>query len=315
MEKSLRFNGLVGWTILSFVWLIGSGRIFGQDPTGGTSPQASIKSSSAKVTLSPGAKEVSQLIGVTALLERLTVVRSAEPQSQKNLPRLEELWIRQGITEAVLACSLEVDGVLAEIDAETAQINDIRGYLELRRDRIVGVNTLANIISSGGMGIVSSLLQMKQNTARWGNGVGATSGGASMVLSLVGIRQQRGGQRTLGEAPNMLAQVLNRKPEFHSSYPEEVWMYLNSVPPSTSDGETRRQRLIRDWTELGRILKSDSPKEQQRIELLTSSISSRKELTIDLLADRAAMLQDVRSRVAIMKRDLSKLMLAVRDNL
>ena len=49
------------------------------------------------------------------------------------------------------------------------------------------------------------------------------------------------------------------------------------------------------------------------IELLTSSISQQRSLTIDVLDDRGAMLADVRAQVSLIKRDLSKLMLALRS--
>jgi hypothetical protein len=71
--------------------------------------------------------------------------------------------------------------------------------------------------------------------------------------------------------------------------------------------------LIKHWTELGRIDSIDTPKGQRKIELLTSSISQQKSLTIDQLNDRGAMLGDVRAQVSLIKRDLSKLMLALRS--
>ena len=41
----------------------------------------------------------------------------------------------------------------------------------------------------------------------------------------------------------MLAKIFDRPMEFHSDYPEEVWSYLNSVPPGETGTETRRARL------------------------------------------------------------------------
>ena len=262
--------------------------------------------------LSPGAQEVAREIGVTQLIEQLYLLPERE-RGAGGAMSPTALSLRQEITEVVLGTSLEVDGIIAEIDNELAQMNAIRSDLEARRDRAIGINTIANIIASGATGVVGTALQFKNSTANLGNAIGVAGAGISTVLSLIGLRQQRGGHKSLGVAPNLLAKVFDKKPEFHSDYPEEVWTYLNAVPPAEPGTETRRALLIKRWTELGRIESTGTPKGQRKIELLTSSISQQRSLTIDLLNDRGAMLEDVRAQVSLMKRDLSKLMLALRS--
>ena len=262
--------------------------------------------------LSPGAQEVAKEIGVTPLIEQLYRLPERDRVAVGAMS-LTALSLRQEITEAVLGSSLEVDGIIAEIDNELAQINAIRSDLEARRDRVIGINTIANIIASGATGVVGTALQFKNSTANLGNAIGVAGAGISTVLSLIGLRQQRGGRKTLGVAPNLLARLFDKKPEFHSDYPEGVWTYLNAVPPAEPGTETRRALLIKRWTELGRIDPIETPKGQRKIELLTSSISQQRSLTIDLLNDRGAMLEDVRAQVSLIKRDLSKLMLALRS--
>lgn len=259
--------------------------------------------------LSPGAQEVASEIGVTPLIERL--YRLPERGTGGTMS-LEALSIRQEITEAVVGSSLEVDGIIAEIDSEQAQINAIRADLEARRDHAINLNTIANIVASGFTGVVGTALQFKNSTANLGNGIGVAGAGISTLLSLIGLRQQRGGRKSLGVAPNLLAKLFDRRPEFHSDYPSEVWTYLNSVPPTESGKETRRALLIKRWSDLGRIESSETERGRRKIELLTSSISQQRSLTIDLLDDRGAMLADLRAQVSLIKRDLSKLMLALR---
>jgi hypothetical protein len=253
---------------------------------------------------------VASEIGVTPLIERL--YRLPEQRGTGGTMSLEALSLRQEITEAVVGASLEVDGIIAEIDSEQAQINAIRADLEARRDHAINLNTIANIVASGFTGVVGTALQFKSSTANLGNGIGVAGAGISTLLSLIGLRQQRGGRKSLGVAPNLLAKLFDRKPEFHSDYPSEVWTYLNAVPPTESGKETRRALLIRRWTELGRIESIETEKGRRKIEFLTSSISQQRPLTIDLLDDRGAMLADLRAQVSLIKRDLSKLMLALR---
>lgn len=311
MIKHTRWNKIRGLLWILF-WLAFS--------PGQSLPSAAIASNDShstkvllpeKIKLSPGAVEVARLIGVAPLLEQLE--REPEQTGAGGTMSPEALALRQRITEAILGTSLEIDGVFAEIDSEMAQTNEIRAFLESRRDHAIGINALSNIVSGGGLGIVGSALQINDSTNKLGNAVGVAAGSVTTVLSALGLRQQHGGRRALGIAPNMLAKIFDRQPEFHSDYPEEVWSYLNATPPSDPGTETRRARLLKTWTELGRIDPVETPKGQQKVEFLTSSVSARRTLSIDLLADRAAMLSDVRATVSLMKRDLSKLLLAMRS--
>jgi hypothetical protein len=277
--------------------------------TGQTAPQQS-----QLPKLSPGAEEVSKELGITQLIERLYKLPESERGMNGGTMSLEALTIRQQITEIVVGASLDIDGLIAEIDNETAQLNSIRSDLESRRDRAQKINNIASIVTGGALGVVGTALQFKDTTANLGNAIGVSGGAASVVLSIIGIKQQSGGQRALVRSPNMLAKIFDRQAEFHSEYPDDVWTYLNAVRPTESDKGTRRARLIDEWQQTGRIDKPDTPKGQKKIDVLTSSISQQRALTLDQIADREAMLGDVRAEVSLMKRDLSKLMLALRTS-
>jgi hypothetical protein len=261
----------------------------------------------SQTRLSPGASEVAHLYSLQPLLDQLEQDRSLEA----GRPTLETLMLRQQILESILSASLDVDGVLAEIDDESSQCGEVLAYLESRRDHALGINTIVSMVTSGGVGVLGQLLQIHHGTA--GGIVGAVAGGTSMALSVFSIHQQQGGKHTLGVAPNMLAVIFDRKAEFHSSYPEAVSTYLNSVPPAGTGTRTRRQELVAHWTQVGRIDPAGTSRAQRRIELLTSGISLQQPLTIALLQDRAAMLADLHSQISLIKRDLSKVMLALKS--
>ncbi len=279
--------------------------VFGQ-AAGQMSP--AVEAALPQMKLSPGATEAANIIGVAPLIERLSQI----PREAGGTMSLEELSLRQRITEAIVSASLEIDGVLAEIESETDRIRNVRAQLEARRDRALAISNLAGLVAGGFTGVVGTALQFRDSTQKAGNVIGVAGGAISTALAYIGLRQQRGGQLSLGTAPNMLARILDRKAEFHSDYPEEIWTYLNHVPPSEAGAESRRQRLTKQWIEAGRLEAKSTPKGERRTVLLTSSASEQQKLTIDLLTDRAAMLGDVRAQVSLLKRDLSKLMLAIR---
>jgi hypothetical protein len=264
--------------------------------------------------LSPGADEVAREIGVMPLIERLYALPDTARGVGGGTMSLEALSLRQEITETVFGTALEVDGVIAEIDNETAKLSSVRADLEARRDRAQSINNIASIVTGGALGVVGSALQFKNSTANLGNIIGVSGGAASVVLSIIGIRQQNGGLRALGRSPNMLAKLFDQKPEFHSDYPDEVWTYLNHARPVEPESGSRKSQLIEEWKQGGRIESSDSRKGQAKIAVVTSSVSHQIKLSIDQISDRQAMLADVRAEVSLMKRDLSQLMRAIRPS-
>lgn len=71
------------------------------------------------------------------------------------------------------------------------------------------------------------------------------------------------------------------------------------------------EQLMNDWDVTGRLTLSDSAQRRRKIEALISSGDPNLRVSIGDLTDRLAMLGDVRSRVALIKRDLADLVLFV----
>src|SRR5882724_9898708 len=120
---------------LLLVLLLNPLLIRGQAQSAGqTAPKISTSQELQLPKLSPGAEEVAKELGVTQLIERLYKLPESERGASGGTMSLEALSIRQQITEIVFGSSLEIDGVIAEIDNETGQLNSIRSDLESRRD-------------------------------------------------------------------------------------------------------------------------------------------------------------------------------------
>jgi hypothetical protein len=58
---------------------------------------------------------------------------------------LEELALRQQITEAVVVASLDLDSVVDDIDNEHAQIVELQNIVLARRQRAIGTTHLATL--------------------------------------------------------------------------------------------------------------------------------------------------------------------------
>ena len=256
------------------------------------------------------AVQIASILRISDLLEKLHNLRAQAGCGSP--PSLGELAARQDILEVVETSSLDVDGVLAEIENERAQLFELRAALASRRDRSLGFLNVANIITGAGLGMVTNALQFSNSTTKIGDNIGIVSGLGSTVLSVLAIRGQRGPRQSVGRSPNMLAPLLGRQPQLNTYYPPAVVEYLNSIPVGErADSGSRLDQLTTEWRQDGRIGPVGSAKTDQQIERLTSSLSNKTKLSVDDISDRIAMLSDVAGRVGLMKRDLSGLMKSI----
>ena len=254
-------------------------------------------------------KQVASIIGVLPLVQRLSAF--VPERRPAGVVSAEEMSMRQQIAEAVLTASLDLDGVLAEIDFERAQILEVRQQLSDKRDRKVKMLTLASIIIGTGSGAVGTAMQFSGPLAKKGDWIQVVGYSGGLALSILALRPT-GGTGSLGLAPNMLAQIFNRSPEPRSEYPKDVWTYLNTAPVNDPRVHVPwKDNLISEWVRLGRIGPPGAPASQAKLDLVSSRIVDQKRLSVDVLTDRNAMLMDLRSRLSLMNRDLRDLMNAI----
>jgi hypothetical protein len=255
--------------------------------------------------------QIANVIGVEPLLTECAQLKCTQLTGQT--ATVQQLLVRQQITETVIGASLDVDSVLAEIANEHGRLTEVRSVLEARRDRAVSLASTANLIVGTGVGIAVNALQFKDSTAAVGDAIGVGSGVASTILSVIGIRVQNGPQHALAHSPKMLAVLFGREPVLHSQYPETVLVYLNSIPQGQASSQgTRLEQLRQEWQTAGRLGPAGSARAQKKIDLLTSGLDAKRRLSISDLTDRAYMLEDVAGRVSLMKRDLADLMRSLR---
>jgi hypothetical protein len=266
----------------------------------------------ASSRLPPNSLQTARIIGVESDIEKLFSLTAAKGAGAAPDLSLEELSLRQTITDAVIAASLDVDSVTAEIDYEREQTVELRSLLLYKRDRAIGSTNLAVLAAGTGLGIVSGVLQFSNTTSEAGNAIGFAAGGVSTLFSLRGFRQIRGGRRPEWVLPNMLAAFLGQPEEQHSHYPDDIWAYLNNVPSGTASQVSRKEQMVTGWVVAGRVGPLDSPQRKRRVALLTSTDAADKNLDIEIMNERAAMLADVADQVLLMKHDLADLLRGLR---
>ena len=119
------------------------------------------------------------------------VLRSAPKRDD-----IRELRLAQRLQGVVIASALDVESVNARIDYETAHLQEVQVYLSARRDRRVDLLNLGNLFIGGDVGAVGSGLQLISSAEHAGNVVSTSAGFGGTVLSVIGLKQQKGQLRS-----------------------------------------------------------------------------------------------------------------------
>jgi hypothetical protein len=257
-------------------------------------------------------------LGLVPLLTRLQDLSEHDKHKRGAPLSPEGTTLRLEITEVSMTTMLQCQEVIAEIESEISEDNELGAALSERRNRAIKTNAIANIFSNGLVAGIGTMLQEPFETypnSRFeipGEVVEAAGGLFSGGLGGYALVQANGAKLSSGIKPNMLAKVFKRPNDAETEYPDVIWRYLNTPLPDSSTGVTRRQLLIRHWEELGRIPPLITAKGRTYVRVLSGTIPERKTITIDMLDDRTAMLADVRAEVSQIYKELLNIMLVVR---
>jgi hypothetical protein len=261
--------------------------------------------------------QVSDLLGLTQIIHRLQSLH-AQKSCASTDASLEELTLRQYLLESVERANLDVDSAMGVIANERGKLSNLQTSLTANRDKTIARLNAAALITGSGIGAAVSATQFTtvgNRTNNVGDGIGIGAGAASTLLAYLAIRKQRGADSPVRGVTNMLAPLFDRSPSLNTYYPPVVLQYLQLVPPNQATGPgTRLEQLKAEWTSSGRLDSSDATKER-KINALTATGETGVKVSIGDLTDRIAMLGDVSGRIALMKRDLSLLMLSYMTDL
>lgn len=213
-----------------------------------------------------------------------------EPQSS-----LELLALKQDLTESILVAAFELRTVVARINENIANANEIYAHLAERRDRAVRLNTYADFISGGITGIIGSALDLGKINPIPGDVIDGVEGAVQTGLASWAFKQQQGEKRLQQGVPNMLTNLLNHNKEAENDYPPSVWAFLNL--PVDGGRSTVLNRVVDRWVKLDLCLKHSGHKEDSssRLKRIASTSPREERLSIDILEDRIAMLTDLHS--------------------
>lgn len=258
------------------------------------------------VKLSDEARQLGQALGLLPKLRRIEQLRATQPSST------ELLAVKEDVMESCVTAGFEVRAVASRIDRELANASEVLAYLAERRDRAVRLNSYADLISGGISGLISGSMKIADAGGIAPDIIDTVEGGLQSGLATWAIKEQRGDRRREQGMPSILAHLFLPKTEAQVDYPPAVWSYLSSPLPASSSQASRLDLLVERWVKMGVCFthRGHAMDRRARAQQLSGQTSHR--VTVDLLEDRIAMLNDLRSTVVHMDVDLLELMQALR---
>ncbi|MBY0548566.1 MAG: hypothetical protein K2W95_14950 [Candidatus Obscuribacterales bacterium] len=270
--------------------------------------RATAGSSERENGLSPTARDIAEQLGIIPLLLKVEQYGAMAELDTKG--EIDRLKLKQTLSMKVAVATLQVRDATARIERELAYINRLSGVLEDRRDKAIKLNSIENVVASGGISEIGNSRSFAANQVT-NNVLQLVAGGATIGLGSWALKQQSGGAHRLPAKPNMLAEVFNIQTDADSKYPDFVWTYLNRAPVGGT--KTRLQAMLERWQQFKVIPRNiNTPEGRRRVAVLTNTIPNGK-ANIEVFADRSDMLVDLRSEIFQIDRDLLDLMTCLQE--
>ncbi len=278
-------------------------------------------------TVSPNTLQLAQNLNLLPILSRLQELR-AKASQQNGGNTIESLSDRQELLELtqkaqsiLIRTSLEIDFVLAEIDAEQNIYSEVLSSLQGSRDKLVARVNAGSFILNGALWTVCEALAivspLHPNYAIHSGIVGIAAGIVPSIASGYALKAYSGKHLKSECEPNMLAKIFNRPTTQDIEYPKSVWTFLNTAPAaesgSASSGKSRKDQLIERWISDKNIPSFTDKSNAKEIDIITATASQKKGLSIDNLNVRLVMLEQLQGELAKMKRLLMEIAMVITD--
>ncbi len=209
-----------------------------------------VPSSTDKTHLSGQALEAAKLLGIETQVNRYIELKNGgKLQSPDSLDK-ESLKLQLSIVRKVMTAALDLRSASAKLDKEIVVERQAAERLTRKRDGAEALTNNANFLQLNILSMVIDGPLEQSHTSRivlYGNRLNIVSGITVGGLAGLAFLEQRGGVRGTPAPTNLLGQSLGLDAPADEKLPPLLWTYLNSVPPSSVHGLTRREQLLEYW--------------------------------------------------------------------
>ena len=228
----------------------------------------------------------------------------------RNGADLQTLALDLYMLEKILGAAFEVRQVVDRVDREKHyQFDVLLPKLVHVRDR---VNLLSNTATFTEIGVLKSIAGgdfSRKNTPAGATKI-MTMDALAVAISTANLAYLKLYRHKQDSQINILANIFNLDavPSSDSRFSSLVFSYLESVPPESTNGMTRKQLLLERWKQTGRW--SNKKGSAEALASVPSMHDKRVE-TIELVNKRVEMLFDVSGAVETLDSGLLQLLTAV----
>lgn len=258
--------------------------------------------------ISAEAEEVARLLGIDAQVHRFLELKSSGKLETFDK---EALQLQLALIRSVMTTGLELRTVSAQFDKEITIERDQLDKLVRGRDFIVAQTNNLNFYQLDILAmIIDGPLAQTQNKYRVlaSNRLNIVSGLMVGGLAALAFMERRGGIRLTRAEPNLLGQTLGLNAPSYVQLPPFLWTYLNSVPPGSESGLTRRQQLLGYWkSSKGLSINIKKTSTIEKVSVLGSHHHQWCE-SIKLITSRVTMLFDLRAMIDLLNTGLAELL-------
>jgi len=256
----------------------------------------SVEKDAAVRLYSPIAVHIADVMDLLPLLNRMARLEV----EQAALADIER--VRQKVVIRLVLATLEVSGLVAEIECEVQRADQVHDRLwDIQTTRATSQTILA-VIFGGLANILSGGISMVTGAGDAGN-ITSVMGGALEVVfgtsaNFTKVRQEFSHPR------NHLATVWNGSPQ-SEYFSQRAWRFLTEPGIRGLEGHSLRDVMLQTWQEEGKLGEVGSVREKERIALLFGSggLYDSEELHV-----RETMLQQLESSIQLMHQELETLL-------
>ena len=192
-----------------------------------------------------------------------------------------ELWeARQRASLLIQKTNLDIDFVIAEMDAEQQVYAEILSSFTADRDKTLARVNAASFISNGVLWAVAEAIDIPTYRAPRlaipSGTVGIIAGVVPSIASMYTLKAINGKKKDSEAEPNMLAKLFGYPTNADIDYPSSVWNYLHESPASEPGAKKRVDQLIDRWIGDANIPSFNDRASKKQLDVITASISQKK---------------------------------------
>ncbi|MCY7351432.1 MAG: hypothetical protein LH606_12325 [Cytophagaceae bacterium] len=243
-------------------------------------------------------RSVAADLGIIELLDRFAALEQTATRDPTLTNRLNLMTLRQQIQERISVGTLELSGVLIELECEQDRAIELKNYLDTETGTRTNRRTIVSIVSGALTAVVSGVLTLAQADDRITQGLAI---GGSAFSSYWGFRALKGEAfQSFSHRRNHLRDIVEN-PSVSQVYPPVVWHFISRELEGLP---TVREVVVERWQELDLLGGVSAVQRRKRYELV---FGNGGKYDVDDANVRISLIDLLESEVGLMNQEMKQL--------